>query len=65
MNCRVSRQLMLPQSCHIVCQDCGAQHLDVFHSSKELGTHLCPTCFQARVERGMAREGKPALSSGG
>jgi len=43
------------------CQDCGAHPLDVFYTAKERGTHLCPTCFHARVERGMAKDGEAPL----
>ena len=43
------------------CQDCGAHPLEVFYTAKERGTHLCPTCFHARVERGMAKDGEAPL----
>lgn len=43
------------------CQDCGAHPLDVFYTAKERGTHLCPTCFHARAERGMAKDGEAPL----
>ncbi len=45
----------------VSCQDCGAHPLDVFHTAKERGTHLCPTCFHARIARGMAKEGEAQL----
>lgn len=54
-------QLMLPLSFRLACAECGASHLDVFYTSKDRGTHLCPVCFRSRVERGMAREGEPEL----
>jgi hypothetical protein len=37
------------------CADCGAGSLTVFYSSKEEDIHLCPTCFETRVKRGLAR----------
>jgi len=45
----------------VSCEDCGAHPLDVFFTAKERRSHLCPTCFHARVERGMAKEGAAQL----
>lgn len=45
----------------VSCQDCGAHPLDVFYTARGRGTHLCPTCFHARVERGMAKEDEAQL----
>ena len=40
----------------VACADCGARDLDVFYTSKAQNYHLCPACYQARVERGTAKE---------
>lgn len=37
------------------CFDCGTYRMDVFHTSKQGGYHLCPACFQHRVRTGRAR----------
>lgn len=47
----VSRDTLRPS-----CFDCGKRNLEVFHTSKRLGYHLCPECFSARERRGTARE---------
>jgi hypothetical protein len=39
----------------VACFDCGTNNLEVFHTSKRHGYHLCPECFRGREERGMAR----------
>ena len=40
----------------VVCVDCGARELENFYRSREGGSVLCVGCFQARVERGVARK---------
>jgi hypothetical protein len=40
---------------HTDCFDCGRQNLEVFHTSKRHGYHLCPNCFRERERRGLAR----------
>jgi len=40
---------------HTDCFDCGRQNLQVFHTSKRHGYHLCPDCFRGRERRGLAR----------
>jgi hypothetical protein len=39
----------------VSCFDCGKRNLEVFHTSKRHGYHLCPECFGSRERRGMAR----------
>jgi hypothetical protein len=41
----------------VACFDCGAKNLEVFHTSKRHGYHLCPACFRGREGRGLARVG--------
>ena len=36
------------------CCACGSADLEVCHTSKALGPHLCPTCVQSKVECGVA-----------
>jgi len=55
MTCRVAR--MSPNLLHIdlaLCCECGSADLEVCHTSKALGPHLCPTCAQSKVECGVA-----------
>lgn len=33
-----------------VCFDCGAKDIEVFHTAKGGDCHLCPDCFQLRLE---------------
>jgi hypothetical protein len=40
------------------CFDCGQKNLQVFHTSKRHGYHLCPDCFRRRERRGLARTGE-------
>jgi hypothetical protein len=37
------------------CFDCRRRNLEVFHTSRRLGYHLCPDCFADRERRGVAR----------
>ncbi|WHZ16663.1 MAG: hypothetical protein OJF52_003513 [Nitrospira sp.] len=37
------------------CFDCGTTSMDSFHTSKQGGYHLCPTCFQQRLRSGRAK----------
>jgi hypothetical protein len=39
----------------VVCFDCGTRHMESFHTSKQGGYHLCPTCFHHRASTGRAR----------
>ena len=39
----------------IRCFDCGTGTMHSFHTSREGGYHLCPTCFASRVRSGRAR----------
>jgi hypothetical protein len=41
----------------VACFDCGKKNLEVFHTSKRHGYHLCPECFHGREGRGLARVG--------
>jgi len=55
MTCRVAR--MSPDLLRIdlaFCCECGSADLEVCHTSKALGPHLCPTCAQSKVECGVA-----------
>jgi hypothetical protein len=36
------------------CFDCGKRNLEVFHTSKQGGYHLCSPCFHHRVSVGQA-----------
>ena len=40
---------------HISCFDCGTRKMEVFHTSKQGGYHICPTCFDHRARNGRAR----------
>jgi hypothetical protein len=55
MTCRVAR---LPQDLAgmnlVYCCECGSANLEVFHTSRTLGPHLCPTCAQSKIECGAA-----------
>lgn len=58
MSCRASR-FVLPGAHSIgpvTCADCRTGSLTVFYTSKDWHTHLCPTCFEARVKQGSAKE---------
>lgn len=37
------------------CFDCGTTNMESFHTSKQGGYHLCPSCFQHRFRTGRAR----------
>ena len=39
----------------ISCFDCGRHQLEVFHTSKQGGYHLCSPCFDRRTRTGRAR----------
>lgn len=56
MTCRVSLLQDNRQKAPVACADCGARDLEVFYTSKEQHSHLCPACFQARSARGTAKE---------
>lgn len=56
MTCRVSLLKDGRPKAPVACADCGARHLEVFYTSKEQNYHLCPVCYQARVDRGTAKE---------
>jgi hypothetical protein len=47
----------LPSRLHdsIFCFDCGKRNLEVFHTSKQGGYHLCSGCFDYRARTGRAR----------
>jgi hypothetical protein len=49
----------------IDCFDCGQQNLQIFHTSKRHGYHLCPDCFRSRERRGLAQSGEPHQSDRG
>ena len=34
----------------VYCCECGSSDLEVCHTSKTLGPHLCPICTQSKVE---------------
>ena len=40
---------------NISCFDCGRGKLEVFHTSKQGGYHLCSACFDHRARTGRAR----------
>jgi hypothetical protein len=48
-----------PREVRAACFDCGKKDLEVFHTSKRHGYHLCPDCFGNRERRGMARAVQP------
>jgi hypothetical protein len=56
MTCRVSLLQDNRPKAPVACADCGARDLEVFYTSKEQNYHLCHACYQARVERGTAKE---------
>ena len=39
----------------VACFGCGAQNLEVFHTSKQGGYHLCSSCFDHHARTGRAR----------
>ena len=47
----------LPRSVvsQVRCFDCGRSNMDSFHTSKQGGYDLCPTCFQHRLRTGRAK----------
>ena len=55
MTCRVAR---IPQDLArmnlVYCCECGSSNLEVFHTSRTLGPHLCTACAQSKVECGAA-----------
>lgn len=56
MSCHVSLLKDNRQKESVSCSDCGARDLEVFYTSKEQNSHLCPACFQARAACSMAKE---------
>ncbi len=56
MTCRVSLLKDGRAKDPVACAGCGARDLDVFYTSKDQNYHLCPVCYQARVDRGTAKE---------
>jgi hypothetical protein len=52
-----SREVLRP-----TCFDCGRRDLEVFHTSRRLGYHLCPDCFVERERRGIAKVAGPGTS---
>jgi len=57
MSCRATCQQ--PPTPHPVrCADCGVSDLHTFYTSNELGLHLCPTCFDSRIKRDLAEDGR-------
>jgi len=55
MTCRVSLLQDNRPKAPVSCADCGARDLEVFYTSKEQNSHLCPACFQARITSGRAK----------
>ena len=61
MTCRVAR---IPQDLArmnlVYCCECGSSNLEVFHTSRTLGPHLCTACAQSKVEaaESMARSSR-------
>jgi hypothetical protein len=53
---------LLPRAVRTLCFDCGKNDMEVFHTSKRGGCHLCPTCFQTRKGRGQAQLREPLPS---
>jgi hypothetical protein len=53
---RIDVTPVLPRSVTtgIRCFECGTGKMESFHTSKQGGYHLCPTCFQHRVRTGRA-----------
>jgi len=44
------------------CCECGSADLEMCHTSKALGPHLCPICAQSKVECGTWMEAQARLS---
>ena len=60
MTCRVARLSQdLPHIGLAFCCECGSADLEVCHTSKALGPHLCPTCALSIVECGTWQEYQP------
>jgi hypothetical protein len=56
MTCRVARCPKDFASMKLVyCCECGSSNLEMFHSSKTVGPHLCPTCVQSKIEYGVVK----------
>jgi hypothetical protein len=51
----VTPPLPSPSYGSISCFDCGKRNLEVFHTSKQGGYHLCSGCFDYRSRTGRAR----------
>ena len=63
MGCRVARSYQdLFRIDLAFCCECGSADLEVCHTSKALGPHLCPTCGQSKVECGTGKETETRLS---
>jgi hypothetical protein len=57
VTCRVAR--LSQDLLHVglaFCCECGSADLEVCHTSKALGPHLCPICAQSMVECGASKE---------
>lgn len=51
MACRVARLSHMKTGIDFIqCCKCGSGNLEVFHTSKTLGPHLCSICGQSAVE---------------
>ena len=63
MTCRVARLSQDLFRIHLAfCCECGSADLEVCHTSKALGPHLCPACAQSKVECGTGKETETRLS---
>ena len=58
MSCRATCQRPFTPPRPVICSDCGVSDLHTFYTSNELRLHLCPTCFSARLECDLAKEGR-------
>jgi hypothetical protein len=63
VTCRVARLSQgLPRRGLVFCCACGSADLEVCHTSKALGPHLCPTCTQSKVTCGTWKDTHARLS---
>jgi hypothetical protein len=54
MTCRIARAFQChPRTDMAMCCACGSANLEMCATSRILGPHLCETCIQSRIDRGV------------
>jgi hypothetical protein len=59
---RLSQDLPLIIVDLVFCCECGSSDLEVCHTSKTLGPHLCPLCTLSKIESETWKETRTELS---